>query len=423
MMRDRFNGERMIVIAMYMLVFYLCLPFSMTILNSVTIRLIALISICLFILGMMLMKKIKELLLLLLLFIFLLLYWQITWRPHLEAISYIYYYFLSLTFVFAGMILYYGKNENLLKHLFLFITIIYFITALTSIVGLNKYPLAARELARDSAYDTSLDFTIYKEIYRKMNIVSWSQVYGMLFAIPVSLIIWRKKRNPFYIILMALVFFMIVASQITFAVLLGITLAVLTLISRESNSKIILSIVALTVTGLIILINLEWTFNEVINLSEQAGLDFLATKLNDLKVLLIYNSAVGDASSRGGLYWISIQTFLDSPVFGLMASNNGASLEKIGFHSEMLDYIGTFGFVGLIIVIASFAGYFGFLKTIGRESRRTLSICFLGFILLGILNPVLNSPQIFIGAFLYPLLAMRYCGINVTQKHCKVILK
>ena len=52
-------------------------------------------------------------------------------------------------------------------------------------------------------------------------------------------------------------------------------------------------------------------------------------------------------------------------------------------------------------------GYYGFLRRIEKDIRRDLIIIFIGFIGLFVFNPVFNSPQIFAGAFLYPLLASK----------------
>lgn len=419
-MKIKINGEVMIAAAMYLLIFYLCLPFSMTMLDSFLIRLIILISTGLFLLGMILLNQWKQILSLFILFLFLFLYWQITWEPHLDAMSYVYYCFVSLAFVFGGMMLYDGMDENLLKHLFLFVTAIYLITAITSIIGLDVYPLAARELARGSTYDTSLDFTTYKEIYRKMNIASWSQAYGMLFAIPVSFMVWKRKRKPFYIALLAAVAIMLVASQITFAVLLAIVLIAASILCSESKNKTIFITLLFSIIAVIILINLEGILTSAVSLSEEAGFEFLTTKLNDMKMLLIHRDAVGDAHARGRLYQTSIKTFFDSPIFGLMAAGS-ASLNTIGYHSEFFDFIGTFGLVGLFVMITSFVGYFRFLKK--TRCPKELAIIFVGFIGLFIFNPVFNSPQVFAGAFLYPLLACRYCSMRETEKQRKVILR
>ena len=414
-MRIKINGEVMIAAALYLLIFYLCLPYSMVILNSLLIRVIVFASAALFIIGMIFLGKEKQLLAFLVLFAFILFYWVITWSVQLDTLTYVYYGFVSLIFVFGATTLYYSEDNDLLRRMFLFITIIYFVTAITSIVGLNVYPLAARELARGSTYDTSLDFTTYKNIYRRMNIVSWSQAYGMLFALPAAWMIWKKKRKVFYVVLLAAISVMLVASQITFAVLLAIVLIAGVLISNQSSTKTIVITIILALAAILILINLDEVLGVVIELSKQVGFDFLATKLNDLRVLLLYGNAVGDAGARGMLYQKSFNTFLNSPLVGLVFKGK-ASMDQIGYHSEFFDFLGTFGFIGMMVMITSFVAYFRFLKRTEKDSRRDLMIIFLGFMVLFVLNPVFNSPQIFVGAFLYPLLASRYCRIGESEK-------
>ena len=170
------------------------------------------------------------------------------------------------------------------------------------------------------------------------------------------------------------------------------------------------------------LMNLEEVLTMAVCLAEEAGFEFLTTKLNDMKILLVYRDAVGDASARGMLYQTSIETFLGNPFFGLMDSGR-ASLDQIGYHSELFDFVGTFGLFGLFVIFASFVGYFSFLKKTGLESRKDLGIIFVGFIGAFIFNPVFNSPQVFAGAFLYPLLACRYCSIRGREEQGKVMRK
>lgn len=412
-MKIKINGEVMIAASMYLLIFYLCLPFSMVILNSALIHLIVFAAAAFFILGMILSGKLNQLILFVLLFFFIFLYWVISWSVQLNTLTYVYYSFASLLFVFGGITLYKSEDKKMVKHLFVFLTIIYFLTAITSIIGLNKYPLATRELGRGATYDTSLDFVKYKNIYHQMNIASWSQAYGMLFTIPAALMIWKRKRKRklFFFVLFIATLTMLIFSQITFAVLLAAALIIFEFISRESNLKTILFTIAIALAVVIVLLNLENVLSTVINLSEQAGLEFLTIKLNDMKVLLLYKSAIGDADARGILYQRSIDTFLHSPAVGLIFTGQ-ASFDKIGYHSEFLDILGTFGFIGLIIMIGSFVSYFRFLKKTEKQRRKDLLIIYFGFIVLFIINPVFNSPQIFVGAFLYPLLASRNCDLG-----------
>lgn len=421
-MKIKINGEVMMAVSMYLLIFYLCLPFSMVILNSALIHLIVFAAAAFFILGMILSGKLNQLMLFVLLFFFTFLYWVITWRVQLNSLTYVYYCFASLLFVFGGTALYKSKDKKMVRHLFIFLSMIYFVTAITSIIGLNRYPLASRELGRGATYDTSLDFVKYKNIYHRMNIASWGQVYGMLFAIPAALMIWKRKRKLFFLALLIATFIMLISSQITFAVLLAAALIIGGFISQESNSKTILFTIAIALAVVIVLLYLENILSTVINLTEQAGLDFLTIKLNDMKVLLLYKSAIGDASARGILYQRSIDTFLDNPVVGLIFSGR-ASLDKIGHHSEFLDILGTFGFIGLAIMIGAFLAYFRFLKKTEKQRRKDLLIIYFVFIVLFIINPVFNSPQIFVGAFLYPLLASRHCDLRERDENRGFLLK
>lgn len=410
-MRLKFNGEGMIATALYLLVFYLCLPFSMAILNSPTILAIVIASTILFVMGMILLNKWNYLIVFVALFVFTVIYWWKTWSVQLDTLVYVYYCFVSLMFVFGGMVLYRSDDEVLLRHLFLYITIIFFVTSVTSILGLRIYPLAARELARGSTYDTSLDFSVYKQLYRKMNIVSWSQAYGMLFALPAVQLIWYKRKKLFYLVMFIAIAIMLVESQITFAILLAIVMAAAVFLCQKSSKKILTSLLVIFFVVFFALVFMDNILSLAVDLADRAGFVFLTTKLNDLKTLLLYHSAVGDASARGMLYQKSINTFLSSPLTGL-AINEKATLEKIGFHSEFFDLLGTFGIIGLLVIITSFTAYYEFLKKEDKESRRELIIIYLGFMALFIFNPVFNSPQIFVGAFLYPLLAKRYCGME-----------
>ncbi len=414
-MRIKMNGETLIAASMYLLIIYLCLPISMTYLNSVLIRVIVLVSTLAFVAGMAIMNKWKQLAAFAGLFVFTILFWAITWRVQLDTISFVYYCFASLTFVFGGMALYSSGDETMLKRLFIFLTVIYFITAITTILGLNVYPLAARELARGSTYDTSLDFTARKNIYRSMNIASWSQIYGMLFAIPASLFIWKKKRNLFFLVFCVVLGVMMVFSQITFAVLLAIALVFGMLILRESTAKTVIASLVILIIALLVLINLEGILNFAVQVSNDAGLDFLSTKLGDLQTLLLYRNAVGDASSRGELYGRSFDTFLHSPIAGLLIGGK-AGLDNIGYHSDFLDMMGTFGLVGLIVMIISVSKYFSFLRRVESDTKRELMIIMIGFLVLFVLNPVFNSPQIFAGAFLYSMLADRFCRMEAKNK-------
>lgn len=410
-MRIKYDGVTFIAVALGLLFIYLCLPFSMVVLNSLLIKVLVITAAACFIMGLLLINRLEYVLSLILLFAFLFIYWKITWSIHVETLVYVYYCFTALAFVLGGIVLYLYADYTLLKKLFWFFTAVYFITAITTLIGLMLYPLAARELGRGSTYDGSNEFATHVETYRRLNIASWSQVYGMVFILPVALLIWKNKRECFFFVFGLVLFVMLMASQLTFAVLLATILTIaLVFLKGKSTKAFIITSVAIII-GLAVLINLDAVLSIIIEFTEAMKLDFLSTKLNDLKVLLVYKDAVGDANSRAELYQVSLSTFMGSPLYGLLLSGK-ATLKTIGYHSEFFDVLGSFGLVGLLVTTIAFCGYGYFVNKHGHEFRRELRFIFIGFVALFVFNPVFGSPQIFAGAFLYPLLASRYMQLE-----------
>ena len=406
MIHLKINGQSMIAVAMGLLFFYLCLPFSMIVLNSILIRALFLFSVMLFVTGMLLLKRIRWLSVFGGLLLILVLYYEITWSAFAGSNTYVFYCIASLMFVFGGMQLYLCEDKKVLLKLFIFITTVYFVTAITSIVGLQVYPLAARETARSSTYDTTLDYSAYITTYRKMNIVSWSQTYGMVFVVPTALMLWKSKRKIRYIALVIAVIVMLVSTQITVAVLLAVVFAFSAFILGEKSAKRIIILLILGLLSVIVILRINTILTYAVEVSEKAGLDFLTTKVNDLRVLLVEGQAVGDAGERGELYQKSFNAFLKNPVLGT-SINGRVSLGVIGYHSEFFDLLGTFGLAGVAVMIMSLGGYVLFLRKVEKEKRRSLLTILIGFMALFVFNPVFSSPQVFAGAFLYPLLACK----------------
>lgn len=414
-MRIRINGENLIVASEMLLVLYLCLPITISLLNSLVIRGLVFFAAIFFILGLVLLNKWKYLLEFLALFLLTLLFWTIVWRRQYDSVSYIYFCFASLSFAFGSVVMYQSNNSELIRKLFILLTAIFTITAITTIIGLNEYPLAAREMARGSTYDTNLNFEVYKTIYRRMNIAGWSHIYGMLFAVPCSCLMWKKTRNKIYILILAIIEISIIMSQITFAVLLSLILIFAVIAIGENNTKTLcIMFFSLFLIG-IISVNLDSVLTNIINSADDSGFSFLTANLDALRKLLVYKQVAGDAIVRSGLYKNSFDAFLDSPIVGAIFDRNVAE-NVIGRHSELLDILGGLGSIGLIGIILSIYGYFRFLKQVGSSIRKELIVIFLGFIALSLLNPVLNSPQVFVGAFLYAILCAKMCETGEEEK-------
>lgn len=414
-MQIRINGIKLIAASEVLLIFYLCLPITISLLNSLLIRLLMLFAAVLFIAGLAMMNKWKTLIEFFVLFSLTLLFWNVVWRRQYDSIAYIYYCFASLSFAFGSVVIYNSEDTELVRRLFILMTAIFTITAVTTILGLNIYPLAARELARGSTYDTSLDFDVYKAKYRRMNIAGWSQIYGMLFAVPCNCLMWKKTRKIVYLIFMIVIEVAIFASQITFAVLLSLAFIFAIFAIGENSSKQVVVILVLLVLLSVVYLNLNTILIAVINMSGDIGADFLKIKLEDLRQLLVFRNSVGDASARSELYRDSFGAFLNSPIFGAIFNRDVAD-NVIGRHSELLDILGGIGLLGLGGIVFSITKYVHFLKKVEIGVKKKLAVIFMGFIVLAILNPVLNSPQIFAVAFLYPVLCAKMIGYKKAER-------
>ena len=409
-MITRWNGECFIAVSIVLLVFYLCLPISMAFMTSVAIRILVVLATASFLIGIIMLQRWRYLVVIIILFAFMFLYWRITWSIKLDGFYYVYYCFAGLVFVFSGLILYKSNNRDLINRLFIYITIVFVVTAVTSIIGLSIYPLAARELGRPTSYN-NMDASTYTTLYRTMNIAGWGQVYGLLFGIPATFMVWKNTKKPTFLVFCILLLIMLALSQLTYGVLLAVAFLIISLIINVKKKSMIVVLLAVFIAVLVILANLNSILTYVVKLYDNAGLGFLSTKLSDFKTLIINQTAVGDASARVGLYSRSIHTFINNPLFGLIFYGK-ADPSLISFHSEFLDILGALGLVGLIIVAVSVFHYFRFLVTLKNNTTKMLVLILIGFIVLFIINPVFHSPQIFAGAFLYPLLASRYCCLK-----------
>lgn len=404
-MRIRITGEALIYWSVILFSVYFCIPIAINLLNSLGIRVITFIAAGLFVAGMVLCREWKRLLYFGFLFFFAFLFWMLVWSKGMGA-PYLLDAYAALSFVFGGMVLYERGDRKRLKLLLYYIAILYAVTALTTIIGLQKYPLATRELGRATPYDLSQDFGVLKTTYHRMNIAGWSQVYGMCYAVPLFLMIWKRTKNILFFILAILIGLMIIYSQLTFGVLLTIALFAGVLITINRKKTIILWCGILVCLLIIVLLNVEVLLNWAVGLSADFGFTMLTNKLGDLQQLIVNKEALGDAGARFSVYGASFTSFVESPFAGLILNKN-ANPYSIGGHSDFFDILAALGISGLVIMFSSFFSYFKYLCRIGGKCKKDLLVILLGFIGLFVFNPVLHSPQVFLSTFVLPLAAYK----------------
>ena len=272
-----------------------------------------------------------------------------------------------------------NKNQKEFIKKFLQVTIIIFgITSITTIIGLNVYPNAARELASGTAiYDTT--------IYSRKNIGGYSFIYSSVLLIPV--LVWViKKYTSFFkyssIVVLVINLYCIYQSQYTIAIILAVIILLLTLFAK--NIKRFCTLFA-SVMLFILCGGTSFLGNIILKISNFISFDYVADRMLQLSLLLRGLSIKTETTTeRIEHYLYTFNGFLQSPIIGNVFFSNNAQM--VSGHTVILDTLSAIGVIGLIIVSMIYVRtYRLFLrnKKIGFNSF----MCLFSFVLLSLVNP------------------------------------
>lgn len=303
-----------------------------------------------------------------------------------NIIGYNYTVFVSF---FPMLIAASGNIEIIDKRKYLsFIYILCLITAITTILGTYAYEQPCRELATPD--NSNLD-----RLYKSLNIGGYGFIYFLVLLIPILIRDIIQEKNIFKIALLVLFGFCVIRSEYTTALLLFIvSLGVVFLFNSKGfiqKTVIVALIVALAV-------NLQ---DLLINLSTVLGEDSFAigSRLDSLADYSDTGDVSGDMESRQLYYFMSINVFLSNPFFGKLFSNR-----IIGGHSEILDYIGGSGLLGLFflfLLIQYLRKYTSLSKIRARDPYVKSTMVLV--IILALFNTFL-TPELFLAFLIIPLL-------------------
>ncbi len=277
------------------------------------------------------------------------------------------------------------------------------VTAITTIIGLIQYPLSVRELGKTAGY---LEQSV-RNNYLLHNISTWPQLYGTTFISPFFLLLYRDTHQKKFLLFWICCELMIVASQLTYALLFSFMIPFVILQKKVSNFRqIFLKAFVLTIVAVLI-INGDRVLRWLINMFNNAQYSTLASKLYDLYVFLFMGRTIRDAGLRFQDYGMSFSTFLAHPIGGLfLEQKNGGSY--LGFHSDVLDIMGYFGIIGLIFLILLSRLYCRYVSKSCKSNKRTYYIIFAFYGLILFLNAMLFSPMVALGVFVLPTLVHKY---------------
>ena len=242
---------------------------------------------------------------------------------------------LDLVAVFLGWYILKFFDYKMIRTFTVFILLLYAVTAITTIIGLQSNPDAARYLA--TVADANEADAI---MYGFMNIGGYSFVYSVALIYPAIIYGYkRKKIHVVFLIIYALLdFFLIINSGYTIALLLFIMSTVFIFLKKNLQSK---NVVIIFVVGLIaILLFFSLVSDGLNSLADIIDNEIISARLRDLAGGRVGLEASED--NRLELYLKSLNSFITHPILGGMFN----SVPK-GGHSFILDTLAQYGIFGL----------------------------------------------------------------------------
>lgn len=213
------------------------------------------------------------------------------------------------------------------------------ITAVTTIIGLQANPDAARYLATVS--DANEEKNV---LYNFMNIGGYGFVYSFALIYPAVIYGFKRKKINvvFLIVFIVLDLLLVLGAGYTIALLLFIISTVFVFLRRDITVKEIIAILIIAVLAIIVVFPL--LARGLKALADVIDNDNISERLKDIAGGKEGLEASED--NRLELYLMSINSFFSQPIFGGMFE--GVSLSG---HSYILDTVAQYGLFGIIALI------------------------------------------------------------------------
>ena len=264
------------------------------------------------------------------------------------------------------------------------------VTAITTIIGVIRFPEASRILATIETSDSEDNL-----IFNWNNIGGYEFVYTCVLLYPV-LILAYKMRKIGRVTFLALFFFLVmlvIFAEYTIALILVMITSLLYFAGKKTNAG------QLLIIG-IVLFALLFLFQSTVNsflvwLSDNLGSDIISERLTSISGGV--SGIESSESNRLELYELSFNAFLKSPAFGNMFYKGAVS----GGHSFILDSLADYGLLGGITLVVLYRNiYRFFFKPFKREDGYGFVLW--AFVQTVILSSVNTEPWLAVLTFFMP---------------------
>lgn len=296
------------------------------------------------------------------------------------------------------------------------------LSCLTTILGNITIPGATR--MSSSFSDEEFPFYIY-------NMGAYSFIYAIAIFISIAIFMYRSsnnnkdKQSKTWLFLSFLIGTCVVFSQYLTAIAIA-CMSIFVFGKEESVWKIIVKLVTVF---LIAYCSISVISRVLITLSvilSNNGMDSLANRIRGMGLLLGTNQRSGDVGSRIYLYSISLQHFLNNPLFGLIGQlgfrrasyhttaqllNMGTnSVMAVGQHSDFFDLLGGSGIVGTIPFILTVFSYFKkvFVESKSDGVKTLVVVVVIQYLLYCVFDHAFSCFDVSVIAFAMPAVVVSY---------------
>lgn len=306
-------------------------------------------------------------------------------------------------FVMLGVYYSCYGNDNEKKIITYIIVTIAVVTAITSTITVKSYPEAVRALGNADLHAGADVQYLYVR-----NTANWGILYGNVFLIPTLINKYKRRKAKIWIVVLLIIEFFILSSQVTFGIIFSLMFLIFLFIKPFDAKKMVLFI-ALFIGTIVLFQNYLddiLYFIRYTILDQFDGLETLKNRIYELYRSVQYGQFVGDGAARLELYSISLNTFLHYPIFGYNANSDVLYHAHVGRHSQILDNMAALGIVGFVplcvLILSKGKSIYNSINT--KESKNYQLLTYIIFGILALVNPVFNTPAVFLSVFLFPTL-------------------
>lgn len=300
-------------------------------------------------------------------------------------------------------------NKRFDKNLFVYLTLLYLITLISTIGVLSTDGLAARTLTSSSSDPDAIN------AYKLKNVGSFDFIYSLLLLIPMiggfikaSFFKSRGKALFFLGFQLLLIVCVIMSNFTTALILLFVDIMLLLLIGRAKmtlSKFVVISVVVMVLAPALLILFIQ----QMVSLTDSI---YAADKLTGLLAVSAGSEDVGEVYTRTDLIQASIHSFFSNPIFGVGGwyPISGVPSPKIGYHSQFIDEFARYGIIGAGPLLLFFRNIFSIIyKQNGNKEfyKNIVFVPLLLFTILSFLNPVFDNIMM-ISIFIYVPLTDRF---------------